>query len=382
MIQQESVLSCGVRNNSLRALFIIIFAFLFLGSAAPGCPFFKTNEAPRDGGVFKSDDGGLTWQQKINLTPPPGSKPGTKMDISRLNILSLAVDRNDDKIVYAGSEGSGLFRSPDQGENWEMFNNEGMPGNATIHDIAIDPKDSKKMYVADVSPEGKGRVLKSEDGGQKWEQTYINLVARDLVTDIQVDPYDSSVVYIITSADGILQSVNYGRSWTLLRRFRKGVSNLVINPRDTRVIYVTAHEEGIFKSIDKGASWGNLIENLRSFEVNPGTEFKSMQIDPQNPNTLYLGYIDGMFRTDDGGNTWQKVNILTPPQVLPINSISINENNSKNIYYTINSEVYLTNSNAASNWVVRHLPTARILQGLTINQKNPNIIYVGSKIRR
>ena len=113
MAQQKNVLSLGVNNSKLRALFIIIFAFLFLGTSAPGCPFFQTNEAPRDGGVFKSDDGGLTWQQKINLTPPPGSKAGTKMDISRLNILSLAVDKSDDNTVYAGSEGSGLFHSSD-----------------------------------------------------------------------------------------------------------------------------------------------------------------------------------------------------------------------------------------------------------------------------
>lgn len=382
MGQQKNVSSFGLENSNLRVFSLIISVFLFLGAVAPGCPFFRSNKVPADGGVFRSDDAGLTWTQKANVKPPAGSAEGATASIALVNITSVAVDRNDDNIVYVGGDASGMFRSSDKGENWETYSGTGMYPNETIFDIVIDPKDSKNMYVAGASADAKGRLLKSEDGGQAWEQTYITLAAKDFVTKIEVDPYDPSVVYIITSKDGVFQSLNHGKSWTLLRRFQNGVNNIAINPKDTRILYVTSTQEGIFKSVDKGTSWASLTENLKSFNVYPGTEFTSIAIDPQNPSTVYLGYLGGMFRTDDGGQSWQKVNVLTPPALAPISSIAINEGNSKNIYYTINSQVFFTNSASASNWAVRSLPTARVLLDVTIDPKDSNVIYAGSKIKK
>lgn len=368
-------------KRKFKILFLIFSVFLFLGANAIGCPFLKNNSVPADGGVFKSDDGGLTWQRKIVLTPPSGSNKSAG-DISSVNILTVAVDQNDNNIVYAGTEGNGFLRSSDKGETWAIYNGQNMLATETIYDIAIDPKDSKKMYAAGISAEGKGRVLKSEDGGENWEQTYVTLAAGNLVSKISIDFYDTGIVYIATSQDGIFQSVNYGRSWTLLCRFAGGINNMIISPADTRIIYVTSLGEGLLKSTDKGVNWISLVDKLKAFNFAVNTKIDSIAVDPQNSNILYLGYLDGMLRTYDGGATWEKINILTPPAIIAINSIGINASNTKNIYYTINSQVYLTGSIGASNWIVRDLPTTRVLQALTIDQKDPNIIYAGSRYVR
>ncbi len=374
------VLTDSIKRN-FKVLFLVISVFLFLGAAAPGCPFLKNTAIPSDGGVFKSDDGGLTWQRKINLAIPAGSTKSSG-NISAVNILSIAVDESDDNIVYAGTEGNGFLKSSDKGETWEVYNGQSILASETIYDIEIDPKDSKKIYIAGVSADGKGRVLKSEDGGVNWEQTFITLAAGTLVGKIKIDFNDSSIVYIITSKDGVFQSVNYGKSWTLLRRFDGGLNNIAINPKDSKIIYATGPAEGLMKSVDMGASWLPLAEKLKTFKIAKNAAIGSIAIDPQNPNIIYLGYVDGMLRSYDGGETWEKVNILSPPALLAINSIVINENNPKNIYYTINSQVYITGSSGASNWIVRDLPTTRVLQALTIDPKDPNIVYAGSRYVR
>jgi len=372
-------------KNKKRALSLIVFVFLFLGTAAPQCPLFKKSTIFKDGGVFKSEDGGLTWQTKYNLIPPPGSK-AKSMDIGMLNIISIAVDPADNKIVYAGSEGNGLFRTQDGGENWELYNGDNMRAGENIYDIAIDPKDTKKMYAAGLTAAAKGRVLKSEDAGLTWVETYVTLTAGDLVNKIKIDNYNTSIVYIVTSSGAVLQSTDYGRSWLLLGegRFKGGVNNFVINPKDTRVLYITTLQEGLFKSLDKGVTWLPLNDsfkaaNLKKFNLSPGVKIDILVIDPENPDTLYLGFINGMLKTLDGGKTWNPVNIITQPAVVPIVSLTIDEQDSKNIFYGINSQIYSSN-NAGVDWFVRDLPTTRVLQVITLDPKKPGTVYVGTKI--
>lgn len=375
-------LGANFKDVSFRKLFsLIIFFVLFFGAALPGCNLFPGQQALKDGGVFKSEDGGFTWQAKTNLIPPEGNK-SQKMDITGVNIFSLAVDPNDSKIIYAGTEGNGLLKSADGGDNWELYIGQNMRSNENIYSIAIDPKDTKIIYAAGLSDANKGRVLKSEDAGQNWNETYVSLGSGDLVRQIKIDNYSTAVLYIATSSGGILQSVDYGKSWTLLRRANKGVNNVAINPRDTRILYITTDQEGVFKSIDRGFTWESIVEKNESFQklnIPANIKFDSIAIDPQTPDTVYLGYINGMIKTTDGGKTWSVVRVISPPALLPIAFITINQNNSNNIYYAINSQVYFTNSGVESDWVVRNIPTTRRIQSIVIDPSNSKVIYAGSR---
>lgn len=387
MENMNTNISNGLVKNKKKAITLFISTFLFLGAVAPGCPFGGASAVPKDGGVFKSQDGGLTWQAKNNLIPPEGSK-ATAMDISSLNILSIGVDPADDNIVYAGSDSNGLFRTTDAGENWEIYNGQNLRANETIYDIAIDIKDSKNIYIAGVTAANKGRLLKSTDAGANWEETYVTLASADLVNKIRIDNYNTSIVYIGTSSGAVLQSTDYGRSWVLMGagRFAGGINNFLINPRDTRILYITSLQEGLLKSTDKGVTWTSLVEKLKTkelakFAIEPNTKIDILAIDPKNPDTVYLGFINGMLKTTDGGQTWVPINIITPPAVLPIVSLVVDPNDSRNIYYGINSQIYLSNT-AGTDWFVRNLPTSRVLQIITIDPKNTKTIYAGSKLIR
>lgn len=365
-------------KNKKQFIFLTAAVFLFFGLALPGC---SSNAVPKDGGVFKSVDGGLTWERKLAITLPPESKE--KTDLSEKSIISFSINPEDSNIVYAGTSASGLYRSKDAGENWEPYNGTGLTAQATIYYIAIDHKNIKNMYLAGISDYGKGRILKSEDEGATWQEVYVTLTAGELVNKIEIDLYDTRIVYITTTKGQVFQSDNYGKSWTALNRFKGIVDNFVVTPKDTRILYITSGNQGLFKSVDKGNNWVSINDNLTKIEAyntraKSGKVIDVIALDPIDINVIYIGFLNGMLKSSDGGNTWSTVNIITPPGALPFNSLVVSQKDSKSIYYTIDSQVYFTNNGAESNWLVRNLPTSRVVTALTVDPNNPKTIYVGT----
>ncbi|MBU4141731.1 hypothetical protein KKE99_02565 [Patescibacteria group bacterium] len=359
-------------------IFLAAAVFLFFGAAFPGC---SSKAVPKDAGVFKSIDGGLTWERKIQIVLPPESKE--KTDLSDKDIISFGINPDDSNIVYAGSSANGLFRSKDAGENWESFNGASLTSIDTIYYIAIDRKNIKNMYLSGVSAYGKGRVMKSEDEGETWQEVYVTLTAGEIVNRIEIDLYDTSIVYITTTKGQIFQSANYGRSWTALNRLTAVVDNFTVTPKDTRILYITSGNQGLFKSTDKGNNWLSINENLAKVaaykaRMKEKKVINVIALDPLDINVIYVGFLNGMIKSSDGGNTWSVVNIITPPAVLPMNSLVVSQKDSKSIYYTIDSQVYFTNNGAESNWLVRNLPTSRVITALTIDPNDSKTIYVGT----
>ncbi len=362
-------------KNIKKFVFLIFAVFFFMGALFSGCG--GSDKLPLDAGVFKSIDGGLTWERKVQVNYPAEVK--NKTDLSDKNIISFAINPEDSNIVYAGGEKNALYRSKDAGETWEEYIGTGLFPQEAVYSIAIDPKNVKNMYLAGISAYGKGRVLKSEDEGQSWQEVYVTLTAGELVNRIQIDYYDTSIVYITTTGGQIFQSANYGRSWTALSRLNAVVDNFAVNQKDTRILFASSGKQGLFKSVDKGNNWQALADNLNKTEIyKKAAVINALASDPLNQNVVYVGFLNGMLKSADGGDTWSTVNIITPPAILPMKSLVVSQTDSKSIYYTIDSQIYFTNNGAESNWLVRNLPTGRILTAVTIDPNNSKVIYAGT----
>ncbi len=358
-------------------LFLIIFTFFFLGAAAPGCPFaaLLPKKIPNDGGIFKSTDGGLNWSQKYSLVNSGDKK--NSGNIATLNVLSLAISSQDSSVIYAGTEKNGLFRSSDGAETWRNYAGAVLAGE-TIYDIAINPKDSKNIFLATAIGNSRGRIMRSEDEGGSWQETYVTSAQKDFVKKVKIDSYDPKVVYFGTNAGGLFRSSDSGKSWSLLRWFSGSVDNIVINPKDTRIIYVSSSTDGLFKSPDKGTNWQSLNDGLKSFEIPSKNKISALAIDPVNPNIIYLGSTVGLLKSNNGAASWRAMKIITPTKILPINSITVNPSNPEKIYYSIASQIYISSDGAEANWIVRNLPTARDISIILADSKDENIIYAGS----
>lgn len=149
---------------------------LVIDPEAPATLYAATNlTAP---GVYKSVDGGATW-----------APSGTGLSISpNGGLQALAVDPHDSNVVYAGAYATGLFKSIDGGATWQS--DDGAMGVTDIWSVAVDPSDSKVVYV--FASDG---AFKSTDAGATWVESDSGLGEFGM-TDVQFDPSDSAILYV------------------------------------------------------------------------------------------------------------------------------------------------------------------------------------------
>jgi len=195
-----------------------------------------------DGGIFISQDGGLTW----------ASQP----DMRGQSVLALAIAPSDPKSMVAGTL-QGVFRSQDSGAHWQRISPE---DNKEIHEVqslAIDPTDPGIIYV------GTWHLpWKTSDGGATW-------------TSIK---------------DGIIEDSD--------------VFSILIDPKQPSVVYLSACS-GIYKSEDGGAKFtGGVGINKAQGIPSTARRTRVLKQDPGHLDTVYAGTTEGLYRTDDAGKLW------------------------------------------------------------------------------
>ncbi|MCP4541609.1 MAG: hypothetical protein GY832_31135 [Chloroflexi bacterium] len=138
--------------------------------------------------LLKSANGGDTWAKSNSAIDGKG--------------VCLAIDPSDSQKLYLGSWYSGVYRSADGGATWESINN-GLPTtSAVFRSIAIDPSNAQRIYLG-----VGGRVYQSLDGGDNWIQLGDILTTDGKVGRIVIDPTNSNNVYAAVYDEGIYKLV-------------------------------------------------------------------------------------------------------------------------------------------------------------------------------
>jgi len=149
-------------------------------------------------GIYRSLDGGTTWEQKNEGLPLFGGY---------LNpVLAVAIDPNDDGTVWAGTQyGGGILRTTDGGEHWQSS---GLADENFVEAISVMPGNSSEILVG--AGFWSGNIYKSIDGGTTWEKKLSDI---GFVKCLVRDPRDSSVVYAGSEGFGVLRSIDGGETW-------------------------------------------------------------------------------------------------------------------------------------------------------------------------
>ncbi|MGH9481545.1 MAG: WD40/YVTN/BNR-like repeat-containing protein, partial [Terriglobales bacterium] len=273
--------------------------------------------AAASGGVWKTLDDGATFTP---IFDHEGSYSiGTVvLDPHHPNTVWVGTGENNSQRTV--SYGDGVYRSDDGGATWR---NLGLRNSQHIGRIVIDPRDSSTVYVASEGPlwhDGGDRgVFKTADGGQSWTNV-LPLDAHTGASDLVMDPRDPDVLYaaayqrerhVYTLIDGgpgsaIYKTSDAGKSWTRLRAGLPagdlGRIGLAISPADPGILYATVEAAsragGVFRSTDGGATW------QKRNPIQPGAMYYAQVIaDPKLPGRLYeLDTIISV--SDDGGATF------------------------------------------------------------------------------
>lgn len=211
-------------------------------------------------------------------------------------------------VLYVGTR-RGLYRSADQGANWSRIFNSS-PFNSRISDVALDPSNPRSLIVA----AGSG-LFASSDGGRRWRRL---LPANEAVSCVVQDIHRPKRIFVGTK-EGVQVSQDWGASWTRLREsFPAGpVRAIVMHPTLADHCYVLT-SAGLFRSNDGGVTWERIwvkvrgeseeggAEETEESEGEPGSDFGDLVID-RVEGVLYLGTGRGVFLSRDEGETWSSL---------------------------------------------------------------------------
>jgi photosystem II stability/assembly factor-like uncharacterized protein len=227
-----------------------------------------------------------------------------------------------------------------------------------IADIVIHPDDPSTWYVA----VGSGGVWKTENSGTTWTPLFDKEVSYSIGC-LTIDPNNPSTIWVGTGenvggrhvgyGDGVYRSKDGGTSWKNMGlKASEHISEIIVHPTNSDVIWVAAQgplwskggERGLFKSIDGGASWKNVLKG------NEWTGVTDIMMDPRNPDRLYAatwqrhrtvaalmggGPDSGLHRSEDGGETWEKLSTGLPTSNLGKIGIAISPQQPDVLYAAI-----------------------------------------------
>lgn len=197
-----------------------------------------------DQGVYKSEDGGATWKLANNGL---GS-----------NLYAWRIERNRAGRLFVlmsrGRRGPEtdpgvIFYSDDRAESWKKL---ALPPEVQApHDIAIDPRDDSRIYVACWSSQGRdgvdigGGLIRSDDGGANWKQVFD---ARMRINSLALHPHDPDIVFINTFQNAAFRSDDRGENWSRLEGYRfKWGQRPNISPFNPDKVYLTTYGGSVFE---------------------------------------------------------------------------------------------------------------------------------------
>jgi uncharacterized repeat protein (TIGR01451 family) len=304
------------------------------------------------GGIWLFDDAAGTWSPRTN-------------DKETQAIGALAVAPSDDAIVYAGTGegalsgdsyfGSGVLRSTNGGSTWTKVSGDYFEGVSTSR-LVVDPTNPRHLFAAilrgrggarrvTVTPHSRFGIWESRDGAATWKLLR-EVPEQNGATDVELDPQNPNILYASFWSDGIYKSTNGGASWSRIMNFglpspdftdssfRAELSISHPAPGGSGTLYAGFpwsdangdHPSRVWKSTDGGASWSLLPagddgpqgedDSVEDYCAEQCSYDNVIEADPTNPDVVFaagqFGYdlspqSGGIFRSDDGGQTWKNL---------------------------------------------------------------------------
>ncbi len=213
----------------------------------------------KERGVFRSNDGGKTWEQVLFKDENTGAidlamEPGNP----KVMYAALLQTRRPPWSIYPPSKGpgTGLYRSKDGGEHWEQMTGRGLPSEELGRmGIAFAPSNPERIYL--IADAKEGGLYRSDDGGENWER-------------VSKDPRI------------------WGRGWYFCE--------VSVDSKDENRLYVP--NTSMYRSQDGGKTF-TAIKGAPG-----GDDYHQLWIDPDNPERMILGCDQGVIVTRNGGETW------------------------------------------------------------------------------
>lgn len=316
-----------------------------------------------DGGVYRSDDAGLTWAQAVRAGQTKKNRP---ILIDDVDVRYVRFDPLNPTILYLGVTGA-IYRTEDGGSSWVRT---GIPA-GTYPAFAIDPETTSLLYAATG-----GTILKSSDRGTTWQPIYYESKPDRSITDLAVTPEESNRVLAATSTGELILSTDFGNTWQLLSSLGKPViiTRLFFASGSRGTLYALA--DALYQSTDGGVTWNSLAPTLAAFPN--ASSITSIATLPGRPASLSIATGYGLLVTNDSGRTWTPIQTLVPFSSQPIQLVSVNPNDTEVIYVIVGNRLRKS-IDGGRTWNAKiTIPTSRIISTLALNPEHPDQLFLGT----
>jgi len=311
----------------------------------------------------------------------------------------------DPTTYYVGVNNGGVWKSTDTGRTWQPIFDSQPTG--SIGALALAPSNPNIIYVG--SGEGLQRpdlsvgdgIYKSIDAGRTW--THLGLRDGQQIAALIVDPRDPDRIFAAVLGHpygpnperGVFRSTNGGATWqkVLYKDENTGAIDLAFDPSNARNVYAVlwaarqgpwengawnGPQSGLFKSTDGGDTWQQLTGGLPTYADGLGRI--GIGIAPSNPRRMYAlvdAKTSALYRSDDAGSTWTRVN--TEERITGRGSdfanVRVDPKNPDRIYVA-NTSTYRSDSAGESFTPIKGSPGGDDYHTVWINPLHPEIILL------
>ncbi len=328
------------------------------------------------------------------------------------DVRSLAYDPHDPSRVFLGTSTGVIFVSEDDGHNWSRFAKLGSGDDYVLDHIAIDPHNSKTIFVSawSVQDQSAGDIFRTHNGGKEWDT--LPAMHGKSVRAMAVSASDPKII-VAGALDGVYRSRDGGNHWEHISDAGiKNIESIAVDPKDPNVVYAGTWHLA-WKTSDGGANWQHInkgmiddsdvfsiiVSSANSSEVfasacsgiykstNAGDQFQKIQgipftarrtrvlkQDPSNPAVVYAGTTEGLWKSVDEGKTWKRT---SNPEVV-VNDVLIDPRNSQRVLLaTDRSGVLASDDSAATFSTSNHGYTHRYVSAILPDSKESNTLYIG-----
>ena len=288
-------------------------------------------------------------------------------------VTAFAVPTPYHNTIYVGAAGGGVWKTSNDGITWREIGDS--LGVTTIGDIAVAPSDTSVVWVGTGEKNslrsqswGNG-VHKSTDGGRTWH--HMGLADTRAIGKIAIDPRDPNTVYVAAlghlwgpnAERGVFKTTDGGATWTkvLFVDDSTGFVDLVMSPGNPEVLYAAAWHRvrwggshmqgvgagsGIYRTADGGHTWQRLTDPARHSGLptdhmgriglavtaaDPHTVYAMIQVD-EGVTDAEQGRYGGVFRSTDDGTSWTQVNDLQAVPHYYYDAIVADPTNADHVY--------------------------------------------------